>query len=176
MMAPAVFADRQGGGVVTVWCNQPGPTENLPAAPAAAPGAVRVPAGKPGVLVVDDEPLLLGVLQRMLQDRGFTVWLASNGYQALEVYQSHLEDITVVLLDVRMPGLDGPQTLTALRRLNGSVRCCFMTGNMGLYLPDELLALGAAAVFAKPFDLPQLAEALWQLAVPGPDAPAVKGT
>jgi CheY-like chemotaxis protein len=116
------------------------------------------------VLVVDDEPVLLAVLQSGLQHRGFTVWLASDGLQAQEVYRSHRKEIAVVLLDVRMPGLDGPQTLAALREFDPAVCCCFMTGNMGLYLPEELIGMGAAEVFPKPFDLPQLAEALWQLA------------
>jgi CheY-like chemotaxis protein len=104
------------------------------------------------------------VLQSGLQYRGFMVWLAADGVEAQGVYRAHREEIAVVLLDVRMPGLDGPQTLAALREIDPAVCCCFMTGNMGLYLPEELLALGAAAVFPKPFDLPQLAEALWQLA------------
>jgi CheY-like chemotaxis protein len=155
--------------VVTLWLSQPGPTENFVPAPRpqAASEAAQGPAGKPGVLVVDDEPLLLAVLQNALQDRGFTVWLAGSGLQALGVYQAHRKEIAVVLLDIRMPGLDGPQTLAALRQFNPAVRCCFMTGNMGLYLPEELLALGAVQVFAKPFELPQLAEELWQLAAPG---------
>jgi CheY-like chemotaxis protein len=133
----------------------------------SAAGYREAPAAKPGVLVVDDEPLLLAVLDAGLQQRGFTVWLASNGVQALQVYQAHAAEIALVLLDVRMPGLDGPQTLAALRRLNPSVRSCFMTGNLGLYTPEELSALGAIQVFPKPFDLNQLVEALWRLACPG---------
>jgi CheY-like chemotaxis protein len=46
------------------------------------------------------------------------VWLAAGGQEALDLYQRHREAIDVVLLDVRMPGLDGPQTLAALRALN----------------------------------------------------------
>ena len=49
---------------------------------------------------------------------GFTVWSAANGPAALEVYRRQQDDIAVVLLDVRMPGLDGPQTLAELQRLN----------------------------------------------------------
>jgi CheY-like chemotaxis protein len=168
-LGAGVFSDKQGCGVVGLWCGEPSITENL--TPASTPQAAlepqQSPAPRPGVLVADDEPLLLAVLNSGLQQRGFTVWLASNGLQALDVYRSHAKDIAVVLLDVRMPGLDGPRTLAALRRLNPTVRCCFMTGNMGLYTPEELLALGAVQVFPKPFDLPQLAEALWQLASRG---------
>jgi CheY-like chemotaxis protein len=158
--------------VVPLLCSQPNQTETprRASAPVEQPAADsrEVSAAKPGVLVVDDEPLLLAVLDAGLHQRGFAVWLASNGLQALEVYQAHRKEISIVLLDVRMPGLDGPRTLTALQRLNPAIRCCFMTGNMGLYTPEELTALGAVEVFAKPFDLTRLAEALWQLASPGP--------
>jgi CheY-like chemotaxis protein len=177
--AAVLCSNRQGGGVVTLWCGEPSPTTKLAPAPASqtAPTAQQDPAGKPGILVVDDEPLLLTVLESGLRAHGFTVWVAANGWQAQEVYRSHLKEIAVILLDVRMPGMDGPQTLAALRQVNPAVRCCFMTGNMGLYTPEDLLALGAVQIFPKPFDLPQMAEALWQLAAHCPgDAAVVSGS
>ena len=125
--------------------------------------------GKPGVLVVDDDHLLRSVVQLGLERDGFDVWMACNGRQAIDVYQEHSERITLVLLDVRMPGLDGPATLDALREFNPEVVACFMSGDTGDYNPDDLIRRGAALVIAKPFTVPALADALRQLAV----APAV---
>jgi CheY-like chemotaxis protein len=100
------------------------------------------------------------LLQLGLQRAGFDVWLASNGREAIDVYREHRESIGVVLLDVRMPGLDGPGTLDALRELNPAVRACFMSGDTGAHHSQQLLRRGAASVLAKPFHLKELADQL----------------
>jgi CheY-like chemotaxis protein len=117
----------------------------------------------PSVLVVDDEAAVRGALQAALQAYGFAVWTAANGAEALDVYARHRGAIGAVLLDVRMPGLDGPQTLAGLRRLDPQVRCCFMSGDPGRYGTDELLGRGARHVFAKPLRLEEVAGVLRQL-------------
>ena len=128
------------------------------------PTEVEGRADAPGILVVDDDPMLLTLLNTVLQRRGFNVWVSGGGQAALELYRRCWERIAVVLLDVRMPDLDGPQTLTELRRLNPSLACCFMSGHTGDYAGEELLALGALRCFDKPFRAAQLAEELWQIA------------
>ena len=128
----------------------------------AATGAetLRQPRVKPGVLVVDDEYLVRIMVQLGLERNGFGVWLASGGREAIELYRKHRDSIAVVLLDVRMPGLDGPQTLDALRELNPGVRACFMSGDTGAHEPEGLRQRGAACVIAKPFQLEDLANVL----------------
>jgi CheY-like chemotaxis protein len=115
---------------------------------------------KPVVLVVDDEPAVISVLCYALRSHGFGVRQAADGQEALSVYRQHGPDIDLVLLDVRMPGMDGPQTLRALRDLDPDVRCCFMSGYAGGDDEAELLRLGAARVLAKPFRLEGVAAAL----------------
>jgi len=117
----------------------------------------------PGVLVVDDEEGVREVLDRGLQRYGFRVWLAASGPEALEVYRRHGAVIGAVLLDVRMPEMDGPQTLAALRRLDPAVPCCFMSGQTGAYTEEDLHAAGAAAFVRKPFQLADVAQVLHQL-------------
>jgi CheY-like chemotaxis protein len=90
---------------------------------------------KLGVLVVDDNRLVRTMVQLGLERDGFDVWLASNGRDAIHLYRALRDRIAVVLLDVHMPGLDGPATLDALRRLNPDVLVCFMSGDTGDYEP-----------------------------------------
>jgi DNA-binding NtrC family response regulator len=122
-------------------------------APAAAPD-------RPGVLVVDDDPTIGVLLQIGLGQHGFRVFRALSGREACEVLRQHRLEIEVTLLDVRMPDLDGPQTLDALRRIKPQLRCCFMSGGIGGYTPEALYARGATHLFIKPFDLAQLVQAL----------------
>jgi DNA-binding response OmpR family regulator len=118
---------------------------------------------RPGVLVVDDDPHLRHILGLALPCFGFTAWLAPGGQEALALYRAHPREVALALLDVVMPGLDGPATLLALRELEPSLPCCFMTGETGRHTPADLLALGARRVFLKPFGLDELAAALWGL-------------
>ena len=124
---------------------------------------VRQLRDKPGVLVVDDDHFVLRMVQLGLERSGFDAWLAPGGREAIRLYQKHRDSIAVVLLDVRMPGLDGPATLDALRDLNPDVQVCFMSGDTGVYEPEALLKRGAAHVIAKPFRLDDLANALRRL-------------
>ena len=117
-----------------------------------------------GILVVDDDECVRGVLNVWMRQQGFAVWLAANGRDGLDLYRRHRETIDVVLLDVLMPGLDGPQTLAALQELNPQIRCCFMSGDIGRYGEWQLRDWGAAAIFQKPFELAEAAQALRKLA------------
>lgn len=133
------------------------------------------PDQRPGILVVDDEPLVRKLLERALELEGFRVWPAADGGQALTLYRDRGQEIAVVLLDVRMPGLDGLQTLSALQQLNPDVCCCLMSGHTGNYDHSELLKHGAAHVFPKPFSLKVMATQLWQLTNSRPGRPVRPG-
>jgi len=117
-----------------------------------------------GVLVVDDDPAVRLVLRSWLRWKGFEVWTAVDGREAVYLYRRHQYVITVVLLDVIMPEMDGPQTLTALQQINPNVQCCFMTGQPLSQTGRDLLLLGAVRVFRKPFALTELVDTFNRLA------------
>jgi CheY-like chemotaxis protein len=123
-------------------------------------GGVR----RPGILIADDMALILTLLKFELESRGFDTWLAVDGDDALDLYRRHRDQIDLVLLDVQMPGLDGPRTLEALQRLNPGVVACFMSGNPGTFTEQDLLARGAAGMFSKPFRSAAVADVLQRLA------------
>jgi CheY-like chemotaxis protein len=120
-------------------------------------------ARHPGILIADDMALLLTLLKFEFESRGFLVWLAVDGDDALDLYRRHREEIDLVLLDVQMPGRDGPHALAALQQLNPDVLACFMTGNARLDAQEELLRRGAIWVFNKPFRPSEVADRLQSL-------------
>lgn len=113
------------------------------------------------VLVVDDMDLVRDVLRAGLQHHGFEVWEAGDGREAIELFHELSQwgrgVSPLVLLDVQMPGLDGPTVLAAFQTIDPDVRAFFMTGNAGRYSEEELLARGARRVFAKPLDIATVA-------------------
>jgi CheY-like chemotaxis protein len=129
---------------------------------------------RPEILVVEDQAEVLKMLEVALRHYGFAVKLAASGHKAIDLYTQHHQTIALVLLDVQMPDLDGPDTLAALQKINPGVRFCFISGNTGKYHTEQLRAMGAAHVLQKPFaSLSLLARLLWRLV--GSDQPASIG-
>jgi two-component system, OmpR family, response regulator len=109
------------------------------------------------ILVVDDDPDIRRLAALALERLGgFRVSVAASGAEALEVAREKPPD--VVLLDVSMPGADGPETLLALRSNPATCRLpvIFFTATSSESEADRLRALGAAGVVPKPFDFADL--------------------
>jgi two-component system OmpR family response regulator len=106
----------------------------------------------PLILVVDDEPGVLAFVAAVLKRLKFTALTVGGGRAAVAVLSRHQPgDVAMVLLDVNMPGMDGPMTLAALRRIDAGLKCCFMSGGSIPYTPDHLLSMGATQILLKPF-------------------------
>jgi CheY-like chemotaxis protein len=103
------------------------------------------------ILAADNEAAILRLLERALPPYGFVVTAASGGREALSLYAAAAGGIDLVLLDARMPDLGGPHALAALRAIDPAARVCFMTTGVAEFCRAELLPLGAAWVFGKPF-------------------------
>ena len=128
-----------------------------------APGKAQVRA-TPTILVIDDSPLIRGVVQAELGGkRGWRVVAAGSGAEGLELAANEAPD--AILLDVEMPGLDGPETLAHLRR-HASARAIpvlFLTGHGTAEDRAALESLGATGVIAKPFEPASLASQVGRL-------------
>jgi len=118
------------------------------------------------ILYVEDEPDIQQVAELALEMvGGFTLKTCSEGSEALNEAVGFAPEL--FLLDVMMPGMDGPSTLQALRQLPGlaKVPVIFMTAKVQPSEVADLLSLGALEVIAKPFDPMELANqirAIWQ--------------
>jgi DNA-binding NtrC family response regulator len=114
------------------------------------------------VLLVEEDRAVRECLVVLLRDHGLFARQAATGAEAVELFRMHTASTGVVLLDVGMKGMDGPQTLIALQQIDPGVRCCFMTGGSGKYDESALMAMGAACVFRKPFGI-EMANVLEQV-------------
>tara|TARA_R110002049_G_scaffold10820_12_gene52529 strand:+ start:39 stop:428 length:390 start_codon:yes stop_codon:yes gene_type:complete len=120
------------------------------------------------VLYVEDEPDIRSIAKLALETiGGFTVLTCASGEEALREVESFSPDI--ILLDVMMPGMDGPSVLRALRALPGltAVPVAFMTAKVQPAEVEHFRSLGALDVIAKPFDpmtLPEHVRSIWERA------------
>jgi CheY-like chemotaxis protein len=111
------------------------------------------------VMCVEDDPDIRTILQFSLEIvGGYQVAMCPDGFAALETAKEFAPDL--VLMDVMMPGLTGPQTLGRLRELPSmaGVPCVFITAKAMAHEVEALLRQGASGVVVKPFDpvtLPQ---------------------
>ncbi len=118
------------------------------------------------IFYVEDEPDIMAVAQLVLQDiGGFELETAVCGADALETIVKFQPDL--ILLDVMMPGMDGPTTLQALRKLEGlqQTPVLFMTAKVQIEELEQYKVLGAIDVIPKPFDPMTLSaqiEAIWR--------------
>jgi CheY-like chemotaxis protein len=119
-----------------------------------------------GILIADDEAPIRSLLEVALRQQGFQVWLAADGQQALELYARHREEILAILLDVRMPVMDGPQTLAVLRQVDAATPCYLMSGDLGPYGSEKLKDLGVTSFFKKPFSMAEIVRTLSELHLP----------
>ena len=106
------------------------------------------------ILVVDDEEPVRDVLCEYFESQGFGVEAAPDGEAALAALGRLRPDL--VLLDVRMPGIDGVEVLRRIRRADPDVPVIMVTANEDVALAKEMLKLGAFDYVAKPFDFPYL--------------------
>jgi CheY-like chemotaxis protein len=108
------------------------------------------------VLVVDDEAPLRRVVGRALERLGCAVLEAADGAEAVRVVESGRHRISLILLDVRMPGMSGDEAFPVLRRLAPAVPIIMMTAFAKEGVIERLRELGAAAVLVKPFEMEEL--------------------
>lgn len=103
------------------------------------------------ILIVDDQFGIRILLNEVLQKEGYETFQAANGIQALEIVDNHSPDL--VLLDMKIPGMDGIEILKRMKEKNENIRVIIMTAYGELDMIQKAKDLGALTHFAKPFDI-----------------------
>lgn len=106
------------------------------------------------MMLVDDEERFLSTTQKLLKKKGYDVVIASSGAEALEKIRIH--NIHVVILDVKMPGMDGNATLKEIKRQFPLVEVIMLTGHATMESAIDGLKSGAADYLMKPTDIDEV--------------------
>jgi two-component system response regulator (stage 0 sporulation protein F) len=106
------------------------------------------------VLIVDDQIGIRVLLVEVFSSEGYSTFQASNGKLALELVKRETPDI--VLLDMKIPGMDGLEILKHIKDINRSIKVIMMTAYGELAIIKEATDLGALMHFTKPFDIDEL--------------------
>lgn len=106
------------------------------------------------VLIVDDQNGIRILLMEVFNSEGYTTYQAANGKTALEIVQKESPDL--VLLDMKIPGMDGLEILKHLKGINPAIKVIMMTAYGELDMIKEATKLGALMHFTKPFDIDEM--------------------
>ncbi len=110
----------------------------------------------PRILIVDDEERFVKTLAKRLTERHLDVAGVHSGEEAIEEVKNKLYDI--VILDVKMPGLDGIETLRELKKINPGIEVLMLTGHASVDSAVDGMRLGAYEYLMKPCEIDELME------------------
>lgn len=113
------------------------------------------------ILIVDDQQGIRMLLQEVFLKEGFRTLTAGSGREALEVFDVERPDL--VLLDMKIPGMDGIEILKRMKQECEKVQVVMMTAYGELNLIEEAKTWGAVRHFTKPFDVFELRETVKNL-------------
>ncbi len=139
----------------------------LPASERKAWKAVRTAEqsieGTRTVLLVDDEDVILGVAQALLEAMGYRVLIARDGKEAIDVYRKNWGDIDIVLLDMVMPNIGGGEAYDRMKGINPNVKVLLSSGYSIDGEATEILNRGCDGFIQKPFSINQLSEKIGEI-------------
>jgi PAS domain S-box-containing protein len=153
---------RQGEGT-TFTLLFPPLAETAPASVASRPAATTARRLSGCVLLVDDEETIRALGRQMLERIGFEVIAASDGADALMIYETFGHRIDLVLLDLTMPNMDGEEALEALLRMDPNVPVVLSSGYSEHEISARFSGRGLAGFLQKPYTLSKLRERLGQV-------------
>ncbi len=138
--------------------------------------AIDAPCGTGTVLVVDDEQVVRDLAEEVLRDAGFTVLVATDGCEAVEIFRSRPDEIRAVLLDLTMPNMDGEETFAVMRHIRSDVRVILSSGYNEQDATERFAGKGLAGFIHKPYAAADLVRMFCSLLRQAPEAaPKKKG-
>ena len=118
---------------------------------------LQIQGGTETILIVDDQETVWDFLIEALQKLGYSVLLAENGLDAVEIYENNPGQIDLVLLDMIMPKQGGHTTFHKLKEIDPNVSVLLSSGFVSMEDVDDLLKSGAAGFLPKPHRIREMA-------------------
>jgi CheY-like chemotaxis protein len=134
------------------------PATDQPASKPANPPVAVAASGGETVMVVDDEPIVRRTAKAMLERYGYSVVLAENGKEAVDLYRVLHDKIHLVLLDMTMPVMGGEETFRELKTINADVRVVLSSGYNEVEAVRRFSGKGLAGFVQKPYSAATLAD------------------
>ncbi|MFB7138305.1 MULTISPECIES: response regulator [Bacillaceae] len=106
------------------------------------------------LLIVDDQYGIRLLLHEIFKKEGYEVFQAANGFQAIDIVVKDCPDL--VILDMKIPGMDGVEILKRIKEINKDIKVILMTAYGELDIIEEAKKLGALQYFPKPFDIDEI--------------------
>lgn len=115
------------------------------------------------ILVVDDEPMALKLVQSILEKRGFEVLISTSAKQAVKLFEAQSEKIELLISDIVMPEMDGTKLAGYLVSLNPELPVLFMSGFVTENEVADTSAIAQFAFIRKPFRPATLVQAVQKM-------------
>ena len=131
-------------------------TDVLPDVLPETEDATSVEPGDATILIIEDSAPLRHVACRVLRKHGYHVLSAESGQEAVHQAQDYQSEISVILADVVMPGMSGPEAVREVRKARPDVKILFMSGHTGDAIHEDAIAELGAGFIQKPFKLGRL--------------------
>ncbi len=120
------------------------------------------------LLFIEDEESLANAMRDMLENYGYTVLLAYSGTEALEIYDQRWAEIALIVSDIGLPGISGPDVYQRMKTINPRLKTLLSTGFVEPAQRSELFKSGVKEIILKPYDQLELLEKIRQvLDLPG---------
>lgn len=110
-----------------------------------------IKGGSETILIVEDEEMLLSSLKSLFEEKGYKVYCASDGLQAVEIYQQHSSEIALVLADLGLPKLSGWDAFLKMKQVRKGVKMVLASGFIDPVVKNEKIELGARDIIEKPY-------------------------
>lgn len=114
--------------------------------------------GSETILLIDDEETIVEVVEKALKLTGYKVLVAGNGEEGLTIFQKNQEEISLVILDMIMPGMSGAKVFGQIKRINPEAKVILSSGYSLEGEASEIMAQGCNAFIQKPFGIMDLSQ------------------
>jgi CheY-like chemotaxis protein len=113
-------------------------------------GMTKMPAAKPGILVVDDEEMALTLIKQLLTNANYNVTTAQSGFECLDLFRRRPFAYQLALVDLTMPFMDGEETFRRLREIRADIPVVLCTGFIQSERLKQLMKEGLTGYLRKP--------------------------